>query len=220
MRMFGIDEVYFLVFALRWTLLLTAIAFIGGGIAGVLLALVRLSDNPLIRVVTSFYVQVVQGLPLLMLLFLCFYGSSLLGFEISPIVAAAVALTIHSSAFLGTIWESSLRAIVPAQWESAWSLALTPMQTLRDVIAPQAIRIALPPTVGFLVQVIKQTSLASVIGFVEVTRAGQLMSNATFEPLKVFLIVAALYFIVCFPLTQLSRWLERRSGPKLSGDLA
>lgn len=83
------------------------------------------------------------------------------------------------------------------------------------MIAPQAIRLALPSTVGFLVQIIKQTSIASIIGFIEITRAGQMASNATFEPLKSFLAVAALYFAVCFPLTQLSLWLERRQTRRL-----
>lgn len=220
MRVFGTPEIIFLLFALRWTLLLTAIAFVGGGLVGIVFALVRLSDNPVVRLVTTVYVQIVQGLPLLMLMFLCYYGTTLFGFELNPVVAAALALTIHSSAFLGIIWESSLRAIPRPQWESAAALALTPLQTLTDVIAPQAIRIALPSTVGFLVQVIKQTSLASIIGFVEVTRAGQLVSNATFEPLKAFLTVAVLYFVICFPLTQLSRWLERRTGPKAGAGFA
>lgn len=92
-----------------------------------------------------------------------------------------------------------------------------PLKVLRFVIVPQAFQLALPSTVGFLVQIIKQTSIASIIGFIEITRAGQLVSNATFEPLKSFLAVAALYFIVCFPLTQISLWLEQRAARRGSG---
>ena len=210
MRTFGSPEFLFIVYALRWTLTLTLIAFVGGGIMGIVLALLRISRIKAVRVAVSFYMQVIQGLPLLILMFLCYYAPSLLGVEVSAITAAAIALTINSSAFLGAIWESALRAIPRAQWESADALALTPYKTLRFVIAPQAVRLALPSTVGFLVQIIKQTSIASIIGFIEITRAGQLVSNATFEPLKAFLSVAALYFAVCFPLTQFSLWLERR----------
>ncbi len=212
MRTFGSNEFIFIAFALQWTLTLTAIAFGGGGLLGICLALMRISSSRILRVVTSGYMQFIQGLPLLVLMFICYYAPSLLGFKISPIVAAAIALTIHSSAFLGAIWESALRAIPKTQWESAEALAMTPYKTLRFVIAPQAVRLALPSTVGFLVQVIKQTSIASIIGFVEITRAGQLVSNATFEPLKSFLAVAALYFAICFPLTQVSLWLERRAA--------
>lgn len=212
MRTFGSTEFLFIVYALQWTATLTIIAFVGGGIVGIALALMRISSNRVLRAITSAYIQFIQGLPLLILMFLCYYAPSLMGFEVNAIVAAAIALTIHSSAFLGAIWESSLRAIPKAQWESADALAMTPYKTLRFVIAPQAIRLALPSTVGFLVQVIKQTSIASIIGFVEITRAGQLVSNATFEPLKSFLAVALLYFAVCFPLTQISLWLERRTA--------
>jgi polar amino acid transport system permease protein len=216
MRTFGPTEFLFIVYALRWTLVLTIIAFAGGGLVGVLLALMRISSSKILRNLTLAYMQFIQGLPLLVLMFLCYYAPSLLGFDVSAIVAAAIALTINSSAFLGAIWESALRAIPKAQWESANALALTPLKTLRFVIAPQAIRLALPSTVGFLVQIIKQTSIASIIGFVEITRAGQLVSNATFEPLKSFLAVAALYFAVCFPLTQISLWLERKGAQRRS----
>lgn len=216
MRSFGTPEFLFILYALRWTLTLTVIAFLGGGLTGVLLALLRISSKRVVRAATSFYMQVIQGLPLLVLLFICYYGPSLFGFQVDAITAAAVALTINSGAFLGAIWESVLRAIPKAQWESADSLALTPYQSLRFVIVPQAVKLAMPSTVGFLVQIVKQTSLASIIGFIEITRAGQLVSNATFEPLKAFLSVAALYFAVCFPLTQLSLWLERRTTKKMA----
>jgi polar amino acid transport system permease protein len=195
-------------------LTLTLIAFIGGGVMGIVLALLRISSSAVLRTITSAYMQFVQGLPLLVLMFICYYAPSLLGFDVSAIVAAAVALTINSSSFLGAIWESALRAIPKTQWESADALAMTPLKTLRFVIAPQAIRLALPSTVGFLVQIIKQTSIASIIGFIEITRAGQLVSNATFEPLKAFLAVALLYFVICFPLTQISLWLEHRAAKR------
>jgi len=210
MRYFGLPEFLFIIRALIWTITLTIIAFFGGGIVGAALALMRISKSKLMQHVTSAYMQVIQGLPLLVLMFLCYYTPSLFGYQLSAITAAAIALTINTGAFLGAIWESALRAIPRPQWESADALALTPLKTLRYVIAPQAVKLALPSTVGFLVQIIKQTSLASIIGFVEITRAGQLVSNATFEPLKSFLAVAALYFILCFPLTQISLWLEGR----------
>jgi polar amino acid transport system permease protein len=211
MRTFGTNEFLFVFYALQWTVTLTLVAFVGGGLMGIFLALMRISSSRFLRTLTSVYMQFVQGLPLLVLMFVCYYAPSLFGLQVSAIVAAAVALTINSSAFLGAIWESALRAIPKAQWESADALAMTPFKILRFVIAPQAVKLALPSTVGFLVQIIKQTSIASIIGFIEITRAGQLVSNATFQPLKAFLAVAFLYFAICFPLTQISLWLEHRA---------
>jgi len=213
MRAFGLNDFMFILLALRWTLGLTIVAFVGGALSGMVVALLGLSDNRTVRLLTRLYTQVIQGLPVLVLLFLCYFGLSVVGVEVNALFSAAIALTVHSSAFLGVIWESSLRAVPVVQWESASSLALTRFQTLSYIIVPQAVRLAVPPTVGFFVQVIKQTSLASIIGFVEVTRAGQLVSNATFEPLKAFGSVAAFYFLLCFPLSLLSRRLEKRYSP-------
>ena len=119
-------------------------------------------------------------------------------------------MTIYVSAYLGEIWRGCVEAVPRTQWEAAECLALTRWQRLRLVILPQALRIATPPTVGFLVQIVKNTSLASVVGFVELTRAGQVINNSMFEPFLVFMLIAALYFALCYPL---SRW-SRRPGER------
>jgi polar amino acid transport system permease protein len=120
-----------------------------------------------------------------------------------------VALSIYAGAFLGEIWRGCLRAIPRQQWEAGASLGLSFVEQLRYIIVPQAVRVAIPPTVGFLVQLIKNTSLAAVIGFIELTREGQLTTAATYRPFTVYIVVAAIYFAICFPLTQWSRRLER-----------
>jgi polar amino acid transport system permease protein len=124
--------------------------------------------------------------------------------------AAALALTLYTSAFLCEIWRGCVNAIPKGQWEASSSLALSLGEQLRWVIGPQALKIALPPTVGFLVQVIKGTALASVIGFVELTKAGTMITNATFQPFTVYACVALLYFALCWPLSAWSRSLETR----------
>ena len=111
--------------------------------------------------------------------------------------------------FLGRDLRGCLQAIPPQQWEAGASLGLSLAEQLRHIIVPQAVRIAIPPTVGFLVQLIKNTSLAAVIGFIELTREGQLTNAATYRPFTVYIVVAAIYFAMCFPLTQWSRRLER-----------
>ncbi|TGT79178.1 amino acid ABC transporter permease, partial [Mesorhizobium sp. M8A.F.Ca.ET.161.01.1.1] len=121
---------------------------------------------------------------------------------------AGASMTIYTSGYLAEIWRGCIQAVPKQQWEASESLALTRAQQYRYVILPQAIRISLPPTVGFAVQVVKNTSIASIIGFVELARAGQLINNATFQPLSVFVAVAILYLIVCYTLSPLSRWRE------------
>ena len=209
-REFTFNDVLYLVAAMRWTLALTAIAFAGGGLVGLAVALLRVSAIAPLRWIGTIYVHAVQGTPLLAWLFVFFFGLSIVGVEVSPWVAAAAAYSIYAGAFLGEIWRGCLQAIPKTQWEAGASLGLGLSAQLRYIIIPQAIRLGIPPTVGFLVQLIKNTSLAAVIGFVELTREGQLTTAVTFRPFTVYLTVAALYFALCFPLTQVSRRLERR----------
>ena len=199
-----------LLLAARWTVLLSLIAFIGGGLVGMALLLARVAKLPGAEQGVSAYVQLFQGTPLLMQLFLAYFGLALLGVEVSAWVAAAIALTLYTSAFLAEIWRGCVNAIPKGQWEAADSLALSFTEKMRYVVGPQAGRIALAPTVGFLVQVIKGTALASVIGFVELTKAGTMITNATFQPFKVYACVALLYFALCWPISAWSRAIERK----------
>ncbi|WP_042875810.1 amino acid ABC transporter permease [Cupriavidus necator] len=198
-----------LLLALRWTVGLSLIAFAGGGIVGLLLLVARIARVPGAGRGIALYVQLFQGTPLLMQLFLAYFGLALIGIETSALFAAALCLTLYASAYLTEIWRGCVDAIPRGQWEASASLALNLREQLRYVILPQAARIAVAPTVGFMVQVVKGTALASVIGFVEVTKAGQMISNATFQPFLVYSCVALLYFALCFPLSLWSRRLER-----------
>jgi polar amino acid transport system permease protein len=203
------DIVRNLLLATRWTILLSVIAFAGGGIAGFAIMLLRISDLKILRVVSVAYIDVLQGTPLLMQLFLCFFGISLLGLEVSPLVAASIALTAYTSAYLAEIWRGCVEAIPKGQREAAESLGFRFIDTLRYVILPQAVRIAVAPTVGFSVQVVKGTALASIIGFVELTKAGTIITNATYKPFLVYGFVAIIYFALCYPLSAWSRSFER-----------
>ncbi|MFT4184463.1 MAG: amino acid ABC transporter permease [Rhizobium sp.] len=211
MTTFGLVHLEFLSWAALWTIGLSAIAFVGGGILGFLVALARISSVTMLRTLAAGYIQLVQGTPLLVLLFLIYFGIAILGFDQVPaIVAAAAGLTIYASGFLGEIWRGCIESVPKTQWEAAECLALSRWQRLIKVILPQALRIATPPTVGFLVQIVKNTSLASVVGFVELSQAGKLINNSIFEPFTVFIVVAVFYFAMCFPLSLWSRNLERK----------
>ena len=209
-REFSSADVMFIVMAVRWTLVLSAVAFLGGAVGGLLIALARTSGSKALRRISAGFIQVFQGTPLLMQLFLVYVGLAVVGLPIDPLLAAAVALTLHASAYLGEIWRGSIEAVPSGQTEAATALALSYPHRMRHVVLPQAMRIATAPTVGFLVQLIKGTSLASIIGFTELTRAGQIVNNATFKPFLVFGTVAILYFILCWPLSLMARRLEAR----------
>lgn len=216
MRTFGFPEFLFILEAAKWTLALSAIAFVGGAVLGLVIALMRVSDNAVARGVSRTFIQIFQGTPLLLQLFLIFFGAPVLGLDINPWVAAGVALVLNSAAFLAEIWRGCIEAIPRGQWEAAEALNLGYVDRMRDVVLPQAFKIALPPTVGYLVQIIKGTSLAAIIGFTEVTRAGQIINNATFQPLPVFTTVAAIYFVICWPLSLLAAHMERKRARALA----
>ena len=199
-----------LLLAARWTVALSLIAFLGGGIVGLLLLVARTTHVRLLQRLVAGYVQIFQGTPLLMQLFLAYFGMAMLGVETSTWLAASVALTLYSSAFLTEIWYGCVKAIPRGQWEAAQSLALNFREQLQYVVLPQAGRLAIAPTVGFLVQVIKGTALASVIGFIELTKAGTMITNATFKPFVVYSCVALMYFSLCFPISLYARALERK----------
>ncbi|WP_028033823.1 amino acid ABC transporter permease [Chelativorans sp. J32] len=207
-RAFGWNEFFMIVMAAQWTIALSAIAFAGGGIGGLIIALVRVSDLRIPRLLAIGFIRLFQGTPLLMQLFLVFFGMNIFGFAINPWLAATIALTLHASAFLGEIWRGCIEAVPPGQREAATALGLRYFNRMRYVILPQAARIAVAPTVGFLVQLIKGTSLAAIIGFTELTRQGQIINNATFSPFLVFGTVAAVYFVLCWPLAVLARRME------------
>lgn len=216
MRTFGFPEFLFILEAAQWTLALSAIAFVGGAILGLAIALARTADNKTARMLSTGFIQIFQGTPLLLQLFLIFFGAPVLGLEINPWIAAGVALILNSAAFLGEIWRGCIEAIPRGQWEAAQALNLRYAARMRDVVLPQAFKIALPPTVGYVVQIIKGTSLAAIIGFTEVTRAGQIINNATFQPLHVFTTVAAIYFVICWPLSLLAARMERKRARALA----
>jgi len=216
MRTFGLSEFLFILQAAQWTLALSAIAFVGGALLGLVVALSRTSESAVARNASRVFIQVFQGTPLLLQLFLIFFGAPVLGLDINPWVAAGVALVLNSAAFLAEIWRGCIEAVPRGQWEAAQALNLSYINRMRFVVLPQAFKIALPPTVGYTVQIIKGTSLAAIIGFTEITRAGQIINNATFQPLHVFTTVAALYFVICWPLSLLAARMERNRARALA----
>ena len=204
------DQFLFLLGGLKWTLALSAIGFVLGAFAGLGVALARTSGGRTLERCVAGYITVFQGTPLLMQLFVVYYGLALIGLKLDAWVSVAIGFSLHASAFLGEIWRGSIEAVPKGQVEAAKALSLNYVSRMRDVILPQAIRISLPATIGFLVQLIKGTSLAAIIGFTELMRAGTIVSNQNFKPLLVLGLVCVLYFAICWPLSVYGARLERQ----------
>jgi polar amino acid transport system permease protein len=199
-----------LLLAARWTIMLSLVSFVGGGILGMVLLFLRIGRNRTGKVFVRGYTELFQGTPLLMQLFLAFFGMGLLGINVPAWLAAGLALILWTAAFLTEIWRGCVESIARGQWEASSSLGMGYLQQMRHVILPQAIKIAVPPTVGFSVQVVKGTALTSIIGFVELSKAGTVVTNATFQPFTVYGLVALIYFAICWPLSKSSQILERK----------
>lgn len=213
-RQFGLPEALAILSGVQATILLSLIAFTGGGVVGLAIALMRTSERAWLRRCAGFYIDFFQGTPLLLQLFLVFYGLPVLGYKVNPWVAVTIGFTLHASAFLGEIWRGSIQAVPRGQTEAAHALGLGYASRMRDVVLPQAMRISVAPTVGFMVQLIKGTSLAAIIGFVELSRSAQIIASATYKPLLAYGCAAVVYFVLCFPLSRLSMRLEKRFAVK------
>lgn len=209
---FGYDAILVLLRASVWTVLLFLAAACAGSVLGFGLALARTSSKRMLRMAAQAWIALIESIPVLMLLFLAFYGLSIFGIQVPPLVAAIAALAINCGAFLGDIWRGAIEAVPIQQWEAATALSLSYWQKMRLIILPQAVPLSLRPTVGFLVQLMKSTSIASLIGVVELSRAGYLINNATFQPIEVFFVVAVIYFVLCYPLSYLCRVIDRRTA--------
>lgn len=215
LRAFTFNEVYFLIMAARWTVLLAVIGCLGGGALGLVIAGLRVSPVRTLNHLATAYIQFFQGTPLLIQLFMVFYGTAFIGLSPDPWSAAAFTFIVNSAAFFGEIFRGAIESIPHGQWEVSRALGLRFVPTLRLVILPQAVRLMLPPTVGFMVQIVKSTSVASLIGLTELARTATVINTVTFEPALVFGVVAAIYFSLCWPLSLLSGALERRISGRL-----
>jgi polar amino acid transport system permease protein len=215
LRDFGPNELWFLLLATRWTILLALIAFAGGGVVGLAIAAMRVAPVPPLRWLAMGYTQFFMGTPILIQLFMAYYGSSLLGFRPDPWVAAALTFSFNGGAFFAEIFRGSIESVPKGQWEASTALGFRFLSTLRLVILPQAVRLMLPPTVGFMVQIVKTTSVASLIGLSELARAATQINTVTFQPVLVFGTVSVIYFMLCWPLSLLASHLESRLGEGL-----
>lgn len=195
-----------------WTIVLSLLGFAGGAVFGLPLALLLARRRSFLRALTALAVNLVQGIPLPILMFAVYFGTGISGYDPPALLAAACAIAVYSAVFLAEIWKGALQAVPRTQREAADCLALSAFDATRLVIIPQAVRIATPPTIGFFVQVVKNTSFAVVLAVTELTYSARIVNNASNQPFLIFTIAGVIYFIICFPLSVLSRRLETAIG--------
>jgi polar amino acid transport system permease protein len=207
------NVIFVLLDATQWTIYLSLTAFIGGGLLGLLITSFRVSRIKPLQWLAISYIWLFQAVPLLMLLFLTGLGIPVFfQIDVPPWLAATISLTLFTSAYMAEVWRGSIAAVPAGQWEAGRALGLSFWRSFQKIVVPQAVRVAIPPTVGFMVQIIKGTSLAYIIDFNDLMRWGKKIANSQLdgaEPFVIFPIVALIYFCLCFPLSMLSRHLER-----------
>lgn len=205
-----LNHLIFILRAAQTTILLSIMSFVGGFILAVFIALLSISKVKVIKAISQIYVQIIRGTPLLMQVFFIFFSLPQLGLHFSILSSALVALITNTSAFMSEIIRSSIESVPKGQWDAANSLGLNRYHVFIKIITPQAIRIAIPPTIGYITALIKNTSIASTIGLLEITRTGRLVTEQTGMGLLAFSFVGLIYFLICFPISKLSSSLEKR----------
>lgn len=197
-----------------WTLLLCVSSGALGTALGLVLGLAATGPNRPLRWISGAYVNIVRGIPLLIIIFFAYFGIPLMfpALELSAFATAVVALTVFAAAYLAEIFRGSINAVAAGQAEAAEALGLSYWLKYRYVILPQAMKIAVPPGIGFLIALIKDSSLVTVIGFIELTHAGTIVSNLTADPITTYSVVAAFYFIICYGVSRLGRKYEKKIG--------
>ncbi|APQ10190.1 cystine ABC transporter permease [Pseudomonas rhizoryzae] len=211
-----LDSLPFLLKGAIWTVVLSLGGMFFGLLLGFGLALLRRSQQLLLRGVARLYISFFRGTPLLVQLFVIYYGLPELGVQLDPLPAALIGFSLNMAAYTAEIIRSAIGAIDRGQWEAAASIGMTPLQTLRRAILPQALRIALPPLGNSFIALVKDTSLAATIQVPELFRQAQLITARTFEIFSLYLAAALLYWILASLLSTLQERLERHYGRHLN----
>ncbi|WP_295463058.1 cystine ABC transporter permease [uncultured Pseudomonas sp.] len=207
-----LDSLPFLLKGAIWTVVLSLGGMFFGLLLGFGLALLRRSANLLLRSVARLYISFFRGTPLLVQLFVIYYGLPELGLQLDPLPAALIGFSLNMAAYTAEIIRAAIGAIDRGQWEAAASIGMTPLQTLRRAILPQALRIALPPLGNSFIALVKDTSLAATIQVPELFRQAQLITARTFEIFSLYLAAALLYWVLASLLSTLQNRLERHYG--------
>jgi His/Glu/Gln/Arg/opine family amino acid ABC transporter permease subunit len=192
------------------TLYLSAAAIVLATVLGVTFALLQLYGGFILRALVEVYLYVVRGVPLLVLLFAMYYALPYANVQISPVTGGILVIGIYFGAFMTEVFRGAVLSVPKGQWEAARTVGLTTPRILVDVVLAQAARVAGPPFINTCIMVVKGTSLVAIIGLADVTYVGKQIVERTLAPFEIFGAVAVIYFVICFALSRLGRYLERR----------
>ncbi len=196
--------------AIQYTIPLTLISFIGGLLLALLTAMMRISKSRVVQIPAIIYVSAIRGTPLLVQLFIIFYGLPNIGIYIDPFPSAAIAFILNVGAYASEIIRASILSIPKGQWEAAFTIGMTRRTALRRIILPQAARVSVPPLSNSFISLVKDTSLASLVLVAELFRKAQEIAARTYDFLLLYIEAALIYWVICFILSLLQEGLERR----------
>ena len=196
------------------TIELSLLAFVGGGLLGFAVALVRVLGGSDATLTVKPFVDLIRGTPLLVQLLAVYLLSSALGFSLSPLMAAIVGLSINAGAYLSEIIRGAITSVPKGQTEAGLAVGLSPAYVVWAIVLPQALPVIVPASMGFFIGLVKDTSLAYVVGLLELTRAAKDIVDRTLEPFGTFVIVMVIYFALCYPLSVLVRVVDRQMQHK------
>jgi polar amino acid transport system permease protein len=201
----------FLMSGMQLTLLISVLTLMLSMAGGLLLASLDMSKYRALRFTGLGFGEIIRNTPILVQLLWVYYVLPIVfGFQIEALPAAIIGLSVYSSAFISEVYRAGIQAVPQGHREAAQVLGLSPLQSFFHIVLPQAIRLTLPPLAANFVQLIKYSSLASVISVSEITRRGMELSATAFRPLEIFTFIAVVYFIICWPLAMAIRFWERR----------
>lgn len=209
---FGLQNLQPLLQGAKLTLYLVAMSGLFGSLIGLVFGLARVAPFAPVRWLAAVYVNFIRGQPVLIILLFLYFAIPLVvpsaTFARGP--TAILGLSVYAGAYIAEIVRGAVEAIPKGQGEAAQALGMGYLLKYRYVVLPQAMKIAVPPAIGFLISLVKASSLVSVIGYVELTKAGRIVSTLNQEPLATFLIVAVIYFVLSYPIALFGRWYEKR----------
>jgi cystine transport system permease protein len=206
------SSAWFVLAGLKYTIIITLITIVLGLSLGLLVALMRMSDSKLLRYPARAFISLIRGTPLLVQLFILYFGLPVIGLNLSPFLAAVIGLSLNVGGYSAEIFRGALLAIPKGQWEAAYSINMTYGQALRRIVMPQALRVALPPLANTLLSLVKDTSLLSMITVPEMLYQAKIIGGREFDYLTMYILVAVFYWLVCTVLAWMQDRLEDRYG--------
>ncbi|MGB2991075.1 MAG: amino acid ABC transporter permease [Paenisporosarcina sp.] len=206
----AIDSFPYVLSGIGYTLLIALVSMVVGLIIGFFLALARTSSLLILQWPARMYISFMRGVPILVILFLLYFGFPVIGIEFSAVQAALIGFSLNSAAYMAEILRSSLSSVDIGQWESSIALGLSYWQSMKRIILPQSVRIAIPPLSNVLMDLIKASSLAAMITVPEIFQKARIVGAREYDLLTLLILVALIYWAICSVMTVLQNYLEKR----------